>query len=65
MNLDSATLALRKIDGVQIDTPIVLIANDGADAVGGTFIGLPEGSIVTAGDQQFRLGMSATPATTW
>jgi hypothetical protein len=55
VNLGNAALALQKIDGVQIDTPIVLIDNDGADAINGTFAGLPEGSIVTAGDQQFRL----------
>jgi autotransporter-associated beta strand protein len=55
VNLFVSDLLLQKTAGVQIDTPLVLIDNDGNDPVGGTFDGLPEGAIVTAGDQQFRI----------
>ncbi len=55
VNLFLATLELRKNGGVQVDTPLMLIDNDGNDPVGGTFAGLPEGAFVNAGDQVFRI----------
>jgi len=33
----------------------LIIANDGTDPVVGTFLGLPEGSIITSGVQSFRI----------
>ncbi|HOX02825.1 MAG TPA: autotransporter-associated beta strand repeat-containing protein [Candidatus Paceibacterota bacterium] len=35
--------------------PFVLVSNDGADAVAGTFAGLPEGAVVSAGPRQFLI----------
>ena len=37
------------------DEQFVLIDNDGVDAVTGTFSGLPEGTLVTVGDQVFQM----------
>jgi autotransporter-associated beta strand protein len=51
----TADLLVRKTAGVQIDTPLMLINNDNADAIGNTFDGLPEGAIFRAGDQEFRI----------
>lgn len=33
----------------------LLIANDGTDAVVGTFAGLPEGSVITSNGQRFQI----------
>jgi autotransporter-associated beta strand protein len=51
----SSELVVRKTAGVQIDTPILLIDNDNADAIGNTFEGLAEGAIFRVGDQDFRI----------
>ena len=41
--------------GAAIGTKLLLIANDGNDAISGTFAGLPEGAIVTAGNDMFTI----------
>ena len=39
----------------QIDDRFIIIANDGSDAVTGTFNGLPEGASLAIGDQLFQI----------
>ena len=54
VNLDSATLSL-STQGLTGQPPhvLVLIQNDGTDAVSGTFAGLAEGAPVTVGDTTY------------
>ncbi len=50
LNLGNATLTVTGGSAVPFSTGLVLIANDGSDAVSGTFAGLPNsGAIITGG----------------
>lgn len=51
--LNGATLTLNSNFTPAAGTSFVIIANDGTDAVSGTFAGLPEGSTVTVGGTAF------------
>lgn len=54
--LANCNLQVDSLAGVPVGAPLVIIANDGTDAVSGTFNGLPEGALVTAGNlAQFRI----------
>ncbi|MFL5800339.1 MAG: hypothetical protein ACJ8CR_01065, partial [Roseiflexaceae bacterium] len=51
--LANAALALSGGAGVPVGTSLVLLANDGSDAVSGTFGGLPTGSVISIGTSVF------------
>lgn len=53
--LSNATLQVTAMPSVPAGTTFTLIANDGSDAVSGTFAGLPENSVITVGAQDFRI----------
>ncbi len=53
--LADATLQVASLPSVAAGTTFVLILNDGADAVTGTFNGLPENAVVPVGVQSFRI----------
>ncbi|HEX5218042.1 MAG TPA: autotransporter-associated beta strand repeat-containing protein [Verrucomicrobiae bacterium] len=55
VTLNNVTLNVSSTAAGAIGNQYVIIVNDGADAVSGTFNGLPEGSTVTAGFQQYRI----------
>jgi autotransporter-associated beta strand protein len=55
VTLNNATLNISAIDAGAIGNQYVLIANDGVDAVTGTFDGLPEGTIITKGLFQYTI----------
>jgi methionine-rich copper-binding protein CopC len=59
VNLAGATLAASLLGGFNPDTSSMtgytIIANDGADAVTGTFAGLAEGALVMVGTSQFEI----------
>ena len=57
--LASATLQITALPTVPAGTKFTLIDNDGADAVSGTFAGLPENSSITNGAQTFRIHYAA------
>jgi fibronectin-binding autotransporter adhesin len=53
--LSNATLQVTAMPTVPAGTTFTLIANDGTDAINGTFAGLPENSLITVGAQDFRI----------
>jgi hypothetical protein len=55
VNLANATLQITALPSVAAGTKFTLIDNDGADAVSGTFFGLPENFSITNGGQTFRI----------
>jgi len=57
VSLNGATLHVDGAAGAQATPghPIVLIANDGSDPIGGTFGGLPEGAAVTVNGALFQI----------
>lgn len=55
VTLNNPTLALTVGTAGGLSNQIVLIANDGADAVTGTFNGLPEGATVNAGLVSYKI----------
>jgi fibronectin-binding autotransporter adhesin len=55
VTLNNVTLNVSSSGIGAIGNQYVLIANDGADAISGTFNGLPEGATLTAGFQQFKI----------
>lgn len=55
VNLGNATLELAVTFAGAVSNRYTIIANDGTDAVGGTFAGLPEGAVFTRGGAQFRI----------
>lgn len=55
INLGGAALALAGGFAATPGTKLVLIDNDGADAVSGTFAGLPQGAQVAVGGQVFTI----------
>ena len=59
VTLANASLQITAMPIVPAGTKFTLIDNDGTDAVGGTFAGLPENSIVTVGAQDFRIHYAA------
>ena len=54
VNLGGANLDVALINGFDPDTgdSFTILANDGTDAIGGTFAGLAQGATFLAGDQQ-------------
>jgi fibronectin-binding autotransporter adhesin len=55
VNLNNAILSLPGVTGMAIGSEVVLIDNDGTDAVVGTFAGIPNGSLFTANEQLYRI----------
>lgn len=55
VDLDSATLNVSAGFTPNNGTSFIIISNDGADAVTGTFNNLPEGAFITAGNDQFQI----------
>ncbi len=55
VSLANAVLQITALPTVPAGTKFTLIDNDAADAVSGTFNGLPENSVVTVGAQNFRI----------
>jgi autotransporter-associated beta strand protein len=55
VNLTGGSLTLFATPGTTTGQAFTLIANDGADAVVGTFAGLPEGATLTAGGRTFTI----------
>jgi autotransporter-associated beta strand protein len=57
VSLGGATLALQVLPGFSggVGAPVVILDNDGADAITGTFAGLPEGAEVVQGAVRFRI----------
>lgn len=55
VNLSNPTLALSLNTYGALSNQYVLIANDGADAVKGTFAGMPEGATITSGLVSFKI----------
>ena len=55
VNLNNAVLSLPDVAGMPVGSQVVLIDNDGTDAVVGTFGGLPNGALFTADQQLFRV----------
>jgi hypothetical protein len=58
VSLASATLQVTSLPAVAPGTTFVLILNDGADAVSGTFNGLPDNSVLNVSGQPFRIRYS-------
>ena len=57
VSLAGANLDLALINGFDPDTgdSFTILANDGTDAIGGTFAGLAQGATFLAGDQRFQI----------
>ncbi|MDB6125838.1 MAG: hypothetical protein JWQ71_4831 [Pedosphaera sp.] len=55
VSLGNCTLQITSLPNVALGTTFTLIANDGTDAVTGTFNGLPDNSFLTVGSQLFRI----------
>jgi autotransporter-associated beta strand protein len=55
VNLSGAALLITNGFTPAPGTSFIIIENDGADAVSGSFFGLPEGSIITTNGIQFRI----------
>ena len=58
VSLTNATLKINALPTVPIGTTFVLIDNDGADPVLGTFGSLPENHVLSVGGQAFRIHYS-------
>ncbi|MEI9959959.1 MAG: hypothetical protein WDM76_02165 [Limisphaerales bacterium] len=58
VSIANSTLSVISLPPVALGTTFILINNDGADAVTGTFNGLPENSLLTISGQLFRLRYS-------
>ena len=57
--LANASLQITALPTFPAGTTFTLINNDAADAVSGTFAGLPENSLITVGAQTFRIHYAA------
>ena len=55
VNIGNSTLTVLPPPAPVITPTSLIVANDGSDPVVGTFAGLPEGAIITAGPHQFRI----------
>lgn len=62
VTLGGATLALTLGSGITMGDRFFLLLNDGLDPITGTFAGLPQDAIVTAGAQEFRISYVADSA---
>jgi fibronectin-binding autotransporter adhesin len=58
VELGGATLALRTSGAFTNGDQIVIVNNDGAESIAGTFAGFPNNSVLTVGSQQFRITYS-------
>ena len=60
-NLANATLNVAVASGFAptLNQNLDIIINDGSDAIGGTFAGLPANAVLTAGGQEFRISYAA------
>jgi fibronectin-binding autotransporter adhesin len=59
VTLNNTTLNVQPNFAITVGLPFILIANDGSDAIVGTFAGLPEGAVFQAGGQYFSISYQA------
>ncbi len=59
LNLGNATLTVTGGSAVPFSTGLVLIANDGSDAVSGTFAGLPNSAAIITGGSVFLINYAS------
>ncbi len=55
VSLANCTLQVNSLPSVPVGTTFIIINNDGTDPVSGTFNGLAENSLLSAGGQKFRI----------
>lgn len=61
INLNGAALNLQPNFATSVGTAFLILANQGANPISGTFAGLPEGAIFEAGGQFFSISYQAGP----